>query len=193
MTHIRIETLNTFFQRIGEQLSTSEQLQLLGGSSLALLGYERPTYDVDFVGAESETTPLRTVMKEIARQMRLEIEPVPIEEFIPLPPKGETRHIMIGQFGRLTVSVLDPYAMGLSKLERGFDSDIDDILFLLKHNHITLPQLNQEIERAVEQAYEFNLDVPQIRAALTVVKERWIQGKRCLRLLMTSNISTLSL
>jgi hypothetical protein len=82
------ETLTAFFQQVGEQLTTSAHLQLLGGSSLAMLGYERPTYDVDFVGAEHESTPFRVILENVARQMELEIEPVPIAEFIPLPPDG---------------------------------------------------------------------------------------------------------
>lgn len=175
MTLVRVQTLQTFFQQVGERLATDAQLYLLGGSSLALLGYERPTYDVDFVGTEDASTPLRTLLNSVAQQMHIEIEPVPIAEFIPLSPDSDKRHVMIGQFGRLTVSVLDPYAIALSKLERGFDLDIDDIFFLLQRNYITLPLLQTELARAVEQAFQFNLDIPQMRASLSVVTQRWEQ------------------
>jgi hypothetical protein len=57
-----------------------------------------------------------------------------IERFIPLPVGSEERTIRIGQFGKLEVFVADPSIIALSKLARGFDTDFDDLVFLVRKN-----------------------------------------------------------
>jgi hypothetical protein len=45
---------------------------------------------------------------------------------------------------------MDPYTIALSKLDRGFDTDIEDVLFLLHQKLITFEQL--ELVTAIVQA-----------------------------------------
>ena len=44
-------------------------------------------------------------MNELDAQYRLDIEAVPIAEFVPLPPGAETRRHFIGRFGQVDVYV----------------------------------------------------------------------------------------
>ncbi len=46
-------------------------------------------------------------MIELAAQYRLDIEAVPIAEFVPLPPGSETRRRIVGRFGQIDVYVYD--------------------------------------------------------------------------------------
>lgn len=77
---------------------------------------------------------------------------------------------MIGHFGNIAVYVLDPYTIALSKLDRGFDTDLEDIVFLLRHNLVTLNQLEQVAVSAITRAGEFDMDSGKIRAHLQTVR-----------------------
>ncbi len=95
--------------------------------------------------------------------MHLELEAVPIEEFIPLPSEAGTRHRWVGQFGGLTVYIFDPYSIALSKVAHGFESDLEDVLFLLRQGLISLEQLAACVEEALPQAWDFDIDPVELR------------------------------
>lgn len=64
--------------------------------------------------------------------------------------------------------VFDPYTIALSKLERGFDTDI---LFLVQHELIIVETLVDIVETAVIQATQFDLDPTAMRQRLQIVRE----------------------
>ncbi len=149
----------------------ASRLVLVGGSALALLGSPRLTIDIDFVGDDIKPEPLHQAILQIARELKIHIEPVPLERFVPLPTGSAERSLRIGQFGNLEVYVADPYSIALSKLDRGLDTDLDDIVFLIRHNYITLEELERITRNALPQAgkYDFN---PDILAHLQALKMR---------------------
>lgn len=61
---------------------------------------------------------------------------------------------------------MDPYTIALSKLDRGFDTDIEDILFLLRQKLITFEQLELVTVTALEKAKEFAMVSANVRAHL---------------------------
>jgi uncharacterized nucleotidyltransferase DUF6036 len=101
-----------------------------------LLGSPRLTIDIDFIGDDVHLNPLHRTIMQIAREMQIHVEPVPLERFVPLPEGNEERVIRIGQFGNLEVFVVDPHSIALSKLDRGLDTDFDDLVFLIQNNHV---------------------------------------------------------
>jgi hypothetical protein len=52
----------------------------------------------------------------------------------------------------------NPYSIALSKLSRGFETDLQDILFLLRQKIISLDDLKRHVEKALPQAWDFNID-----------------------------------
>jgi hypothetical protein len=116
-------------------------LILVGGSALALLGSPRLTLDIDFIGDDVHPIELHRTIMQVARDLKIHVEPVPIEQFVPLPKGSEQRAIHIGQFGNLEIHVADPYSIALSKLDRGFDTGLEDIVFLIHSDHVTLEEL----------------------------------------------------
>lgn len=103
---------------------------------MALLGSPRLTIDIDFLGDDVHPSELHRTILQIARELEVYVEPVPLERFIPLPEGSDERSIRIGQFGNLEVFVADPYSIALSKLDRGFDTDLDDIVFLVQKGFV---------------------------------------------------------
>ena len=101
----------------------------------------------------------------------MDAEPVPIERFIPLPPGSDKRQIHIGLFGNPDVYVADPYSIALSKLDRGFDTDLDDILFLIRNHYVVLEELERLTTNALAHASKFDFN-PEILDHLQELKTR---------------------
>jgi hypothetical protein len=163
--------IQSILKTLGEHVPPASRLILVGGSALALLGSPRLTLDIDFVGDDVHPNELHQAIMQIARELKIHVEPVPIERFIPLPEGSEQRIIRIGQFGNLEIYVADPYSIALSKLDRGFDTDLDDIVFLICHNHVTLQELEHITQNSLSLARKFDLH-PEILAHLQELKTR---------------------
>jgi hypothetical protein len=163
--------IQSMLQTLGERLPSKSQLILVGGGALALLGSPRPTIDIDFVGDDVNPSKLHRSILEIARELNIDIEPVPIERFVPLPEGSDNRKIYVGQFGNINVYVADPYSIALSKLDRGFDTDLDDIVFLIQKNYVVLGELEHITKNALGQARKFDFH-PEILEHLQELKSR---------------------
>ncbi len=163
--------LESILTTLGEQAPPASHLFLIGGSALTLLGSPRPSLDIDFVGDDIHPNELHRLLIKKAKEMKLQVEAVPLERFIPLPDGNEDRNIFIGQFANLDVYVIDPYSIALSKVDRGLLTDFDDIIFLIKKNHITLEELERITKNAVSKAGKFDLH-PDILAHLQELKSR---------------------
>lgn len=149
--------LENALTQLGKRLPPASRLTLIGGSALLLLGSPRPTMDIDFIGDDIKPNELHRQVIQIARELKIQMEPVPLERFIPLPKGSEQRVIPISQFGNLNVYVADPYSIALSKVDRGLDSDFEDLVFLIQSNHINQKELETIVQNAMSKAGKFDL------------------------------------
>ena len=163
--------LHSILTTLGEQVPPASRLFLLGGSALTLLGSPRPSLDIDFVGDDIHPNELHRTIMDKAKEMQLQVDVVPIDRFIPMPEGNEQRSIYIGQFANLEIYVIDPYSIALSKLDRGLFTDFDDIIFLIKNNHITLEELLHITKNAISKAGKFDLH-PDILEHLQELQSR---------------------
>ncbi len=139
---------------------------------MVLLGSTRPTIDIDFIGDDIYPSELDKTILQIAKEQKIYMEPVAIERFIPLPDGSQERTIRIGQFGNLEVFVADPYCIALSKLDRGFDTDFDDLVFLILNKFIEVKLLERMTEIALTRAREFDMNPTEVRSHLCELKNR---------------------
>lgn len=161
----------TILKKLGVRVPLNSQLILVGGGALALLGSPRLTIDIDFIGDDIHPSSLHKIIMQIAREMKIQVEPVPLERFIPLPKGNEKRVIPIGQFGNLKVFVADPYSIALSKLDRGFDTDFDDLVFLIQNNHVDMDKFERVLRDALPHAHKFDF-TPDVLEHLQELKNR---------------------
>lgn len=96
-----------------------------------------------------------------------------MDEFIPLPQETATRHHRVGEFGSIEVHIFDPYSIALSKLASGFDTDIQDVLFLLERGTIDLDILAEFVEDALPVAWDYDIDPVEMQNYLNVVKKQY--------------------
>jgi hypothetical protein len=163
--------IQSVLQAIGTRVPPSSRLILVGGSALSLLGSPRPTIDIDFIGDDVHPEPLHQIILEIAEELDIDAEPVPLDKFVPLPQGNEERVIRVGQYGNLEIFIADPYSIALSKVDRGADTDYDDLVFLVQHHHVDINEFERMVQEALPHARQFDFH-PDIRKHLQELKNR---------------------
>jgi hypothetical protein len=180
MEPVTPDTLLTLLARLGERCEQETRLYLLGGSALRLLGSPRETLDVDYAAeAPPETASVfRETLAQLADEFHLDLEEVPLAEFVPLPPLAHERHRLIGRFGLLEVYLFDPYSIALSKIARGFEPDLEDVLFLLRSGAIEFAALEQHFHAVLPLAAKADIDPKEFQAYFLEIRQRYSQTRR---------------
>jgi hypothetical protein len=172
MRTLTADDIRTFLKQLGARYPHAATLYLLGGSAICLLGNPRPTVDLDYAtDFTTSAAPLREAMRAVAEEMELDLEEVAFKEFIPLPNGAAQRHKRMGQFGQLEVYVFDPYSIALSKIARGFETDLEDVVFLLRRKLIALKELEAMVQVALPRAREFDIDPREFRQNLETLRK----------------------
>lgn len=144
MNSLTPERLTQFFERLAQQYAQPASLYIFGGSALLLIGSRRNTGDIDFT-LNAADRELRDVIQRVAAELGLDVEESIPAEFMPLPSASEQRHQLIGTFGNLQVFIFDPYSIAIMKIDRAFETDIEDVRFLLNQGFINLEALEVHI------------------------------------------------
>jgi hypothetical protein len=151
----------------------------LGGCALGLLGNPRTTVDVDYT-LELETgslTQFQEALAELAAEMHLDAEEVPLAEFVPLPPQAHERHRLVGRYGQLDVYIFDPYSIALSKIARGFEADLEDVLFLLDEGVIDFGELERHFNEILPEAPKADIIPREFRDYFEEIRRRCHKGE----------------
>ena len=174
MEPVTATTLRVFLRRLGERCPQPAKLYLLGGSALCLLGSPRTTLDVDYtVDVEpEEAARFGAAVSELAAEMRLDLEEVPLAEFIPLPPEAYARRQLVGQFGQLEVYIFDPYSIALSKIARGFETDLEDVVFMWRERLIEFDELECHFRSVLPRAVQADIIPQEFRGYFEEVRRR---------------------
>jgi hypothetical protein len=172
MTSLESDQICSFLEALGERYLFPAQLYLLGGSALCLLGSPRPTLDIDYMGDDLNKDDLQKLMEQIAHEMGLEVEAVAIDHFVPITSDGLKRSLHFGTYGKIETFILDPYSIALSKIDRGFDTDLDDVVFLIRRGLVDLDELERLTQELLLRAGEFDIYPKEMLAHLREVHER---------------------
>ncbi|MEW5940007.1 MAG: DUF6036 family nucleotidyltransferase [Chloroflexota bacterium] len=171
MKAVSRKSIQEFLERLGSRYPQDETLSLLGGSAMILLGSTRETMDIDYVGDDLHKNDFQILVETIASELGLDAEAVPIEHFVPLPEGYDQRRIHIGHYGKVNVFVIDPYSIALSKVDRGSDRDLIDLVFLIQQNLIILEELERITKNGLTMAGKFDFH-PEILEHLQELKKR---------------------
>ncbi len=165
-------SLINFLAEMGRRMEAPARLYLLGGSALLLLGNPRPTLDIDYLGEDINKTNWQNDLDQLGCEMHINLDPVPLHQFIPIPTGASERHIFYQLFGLLEVYIYDPYAIAISKIERGFDTDISDVVFLIQAGLIELNKLEEMLSNALKQSREYDMDEIAARRHFELVRKK---------------------
>jgi hypothetical protein len=176
---VTLATLQTFLQRLGERFTGAGDLYLLGGSALCLLGNPRTTVDVDYTFEPDvdSVEQFEATVAELAAEMHLDVEAVPIAEFVPLPPQAYKRRRLVGHYGQLDVYIFDPYTIALSKIARGFEADLEDVMFMLHEGLIEFGELECHFHAVLPDAPRADIIPDEFRDYFEEVRRRLESGR----------------
>lgn len=179
MESISGRTLAAFFEQLGKRYSAPADVYLLGGSALLLLGGPRETIDIDYLYSTSsgEEQFFKDQVEKIALEMKLDLEFVPIGEFIPLPEGAFERRKLVLRSGQIDVYIFDLYSIALSKIARGFESDFEDVLFLLEQKMIDFSQLEQYFEQILPLSGQADIIPSEFEAYFEELRRKWVEKK----------------
>ncbi len=126
-------------------------LKVIGASALTLqLGYERGTQDTDVLEVEGVTKDLLEIAEkgsDLHRRHNLYLQVVgEAILFLPQKPNFQKKFSL----EKITVWVLDPVDIALSKLARYHADDADDIEMLVGEGHVDHDQLVERFRAAVD-------------------------------------------
>jgi hypothetical protein len=138
----RPEQLTEFLTQLGRRYPHPAEIYIFGGSAIVWLGGPRHTGDIDYTAVPS-SAPLQAAISAIAAELDLDLEESSPAGFMPLPVGAETRHEFIGLFGQIQAYLFDPYSMAAMKIDRAFDTDLEDVAFLVAAGRIDFSVLER--------------------------------------------------
>ncbi len=165
------ERIRTFLHELGRQGRSAGRVYLTGGATAVIHGWRTSTVDVDLRFEPDDDDYLR-LLPGLKETLDLNVELASPPDFIPELPGWRDRSPFVLRAGRLDVHHFDPYSQALSKIERGFDQDLEDVEAMLSWGLV-------EPERALElfAAIEPHLfRYPAIDAAAFATKVRRALG-----------------
>jgi hypothetical protein len=95
----------------------------LGGATAVDLGWREATLDADLHASDER---ILAGIEKVKESLRINIELVRPEDFVPPLRGSDARHLFIETSGAVTFLHHDPYAQLLSKIVRGFRQDLED-------------------------------------------------------------------
>ena len=110
--------------------TSGARLYLTGGASAVLIGWRERTVDVD-IRLDGDEDRLLRAISALKDRLDINIELAGPLDFLPEPEGWRERSPSVGRFGRLEVFHTDFALQALSKIERGFPQDLDDVRAML--------------------------------------------------------------
>jgi hypothetical protein len=117
-------------RELGRAARAPVRVYLTGGSTAVLQGWRDSTIDVD-LRFEPEADELLRALPALKERLEINIELASPPDFIPELPGWRERSPLVFSEGNIAVHHFDPYSQALSKIERGFGQDLDDVRSML--------------------------------------------------------------
>lgn len=139
---------------LGRAARSEGRVYLTGGATAVLEGWRESTLDVD-LRLEPEVDDLLREIPRLKEQLGVNVELASPADFLPELPGWRERSPFLRREGRLDIHHFDPYSQALSKLERAFDLDIEDVMEMVKRGLVE-PGRALELLAAIEpELYRF--------------------------------------
>jgi hypothetical protein len=153
-------------QELGRVVAPGTRMLLTGGATAVLEGWRDSTVDVD-VRFEPDSDAALSRIRDLKEELELNVELASPLDFLPALPGWHERCRFLFRERNLEVFDFDPYSQALSKLERGFELDLDDVRHLLESGLVDPIQLLQLFEEVETELFRFPaVDPASLRAAV---------------------------
>lgn len=142
------ERVRSLARELGRSARTPARMYLTGGATAVLEGWRSTTVDVDVL-FEPDADELLRQIPELKERLQVNVELASPPDFIPELPGWRERSPFVVREGNLDVHHFDPYSQALSKLERAFDQDLEDVREMIQRRLVD-PDLALQLYEAIE-------------------------------------------
>ena len=140
--------------RLSRVASGRVRIYLTGGATAVLEGWRDSTIDVD-LRFEPEADELLRALAGIKESLGINIELASPPDFIPELPDWRDRSMFVFSEGSVDVYHFDPYSQALSKIERGFKQDLDDVQAMIENGFVKPARLLDLYSAIEDQLYKY--------------------------------------
>lgn len=140
--------------RLGVVARSRVRIYLTGGATAVLEGWRTSTIDVD-VRFEPDTDELLRELPALKERLGVNIELASPPDFIPELPGWRDRSPFVFRDGNVDVHHFDPYSQALSKIERGFAQDLEDVRAMLTGGLVDTARLLDLYERIEPELFRY--------------------------------------
>ncbi len=146
--------LRELARSLGRVAGVRARIYLTGGASAVLEGWRGSTVDVD-LRLEPDVDELLRELPVLKERLGVNIELTSPPDFIPELPGWRERSPLVFQEGNIDVHHFDFYSQALSKIERGFRQDLDDVSKMIESGLVLPARLGELFEAIEPELYRY--------------------------------------
>lgn len=148
------ERIRRLAVELGRVVPAGTKMYLTGGATAVLEGWRPSTVDIDIRFEPESAAGLRRIA-ELKEELAVNVELASPLDFLPELSGWRERSRFRFREGNLEVFDFDPYSQALSKLERGFELDREDVREMVKVGLVEPARLRELFEAAEPEMYRF--------------------------------------
>lgn len=134
------QKIEQLMKALGREARGSGCIYFTGGASALLIGWRSSTVDID-IRLDPEPPGIFQAIAKLKQELDINIELASPQDFLPQLPGWRDRSIFIGREGEISFYHYDFTAQALSKLSRGYNRDLDDVVAMYEQKLFTLEKL----------------------------------------------------
>jgi hypothetical protein len=165
------ERIESLARELGRAVAPGTKMYLTGGATAVLEGWRESTADID-VRFEPDSDAALNRIAEIKERLGVNVELASPLDFLPELAGWRERSRFRFREGNLEVFDFDPYSQALSKLERGFELDLEDVRSMVSSGLVDPVKLQELFDGIESELYRFPaVDPPGLRATVESVSQ----------------------
>jgi hypothetical protein len=153
--------LRELARHLGRVARGPTRIYLTGGATAVLEGWRGSTADVD-LRFEPDLDELLRELPALKESLGVNIELASPPDFIPELPDWRERSPLVFQEGNVAVHHFDFYSQALSKIERGFGQDLDDVGKMIESGLVQPARLRELFEAIAPELYRYPAIDPSV-------------------------------
>ena len=148
------ESIRALARELGRVAREETTLYLTGGATAVLEGWRTSTVDVD-IRLEPESDALLRRIAQLKEELDVNVELASPPDFIPELPGWRERSPFAFSEGHIHVRHFDPYSQALSKIERGFAHDLEDVAAMVTGGLVQPERARELFEQIAPELFRY--------------------------------------
>ncbi|WP_434684950.1 DUF6036 family nucleotidyltransferase [Pseudanabaena minima] len=148
------QKIEQLMKALGREARGSGCIYFTGGASALLIGWRSSTVDID-IRLDPEPLGIFQAIAKLKQELDINIELASPQDFLPPLPGWRDRSVFIGRYGEISFYHYDFTAQALSKISRGYNRDIDDVLAMYEQKLFSLDKLRDCFEAISPELIRF--------------------------------------